>query len=207
MSHTLVLQESYSVGSKSYKQSKQILGDQLISMEEDLPAAKTGTLTVRTDADTGTLTMTGGHGITTGARLDVYWAGGCRRGMTVGTVATNSVPIDGGAGDALPVATTAITAMVPLSKPAAITGNNVIAMVAGADVPVDKQAQVVVADGSSVELGNVVLTADPSGTASWIWQSGSGYTNPLAGDVGTQVFLSHGDSTASRKVRAAILLP
>lgn len=86
--------------------------------EIPVPPAAAGTLTTRTDNQTGTLTMSdAGHGITTGAVIDLYWEGGARYGITVGTVSGTSVPIgadDSGHGNNLPVATTPITAMIPV---------------------------------------------------------------------------------------------
>ena len=70
-----------------------------------------GSLTTRTDNDTGVVTLATGHGIQTNDVVDVYWAGGVRYGMTA-TVATNAVTVDGGAGDNLPDALTTITAVV-----------------------------------------------------------------------------------------------
>jgi hypothetical protein len=69
-----------------------------------------GSLTTRTDADTGEITMStqiAPHGITTGEIVDVVWSRGWRLGMTVGTVSGNSVPIDGGEGDDLPTVASA----------------------------------------------------------------------------------------------------
>ena len=72
-------------------------------------AANQGDLTTRTDANTGTVTMdSGSHTIETGDTVNVYWAGGERKGMTVGTVSGTTVPIDGGSGDDLPVADTEV---------------------------------------------------------------------------------------------------
>lgn len=70
--------------------------------EVTLPVGKAGTLTARTDANTGEATLGSGHGITDGMIVDVRWAAGVRYGMTVGTVASLVVPIDGGTGDDLP---------------------------------------------------------------------------------------------------------
>lgn len=67
-----------------------------------------GTLTTRTDADTGVATLVTGHSITTGEVVDVYWAAGVRYGMTA-TVSVNAVTVDGGAGDDLPSQDTACT--------------------------------------------------------------------------------------------------
>jgi hypothetical protein len=72
-----------------------------------------GTLTTRSDDDTGTLTMDdGGHGIATGAVVTLLWDGGSRGGVAVGTVAGVSVPIDGGSGDVLPATSTAVRVVV-----------------------------------------------------------------------------------------------
>ena len=51
-----------------------------------LNPAKVGALTTRTDNTTGTLTMSAGHGLLTGNRLDLYWTNadgslGARRGI------------------------------------------------------------------------------------------------------------------------------
>ena len=100
-------------------------GSAPIGLSETLPAAKTGTLTTRTDDTDGELTMAASHGITTGATIDLDWDGGSRYGVTVGTVATNDVPISGGSGDNLPIATTAITATLRTTANLYIDGDNV----------------------------------------------------------------------------------
>ena len=78
-----------------------------------LNLAKSGTLTTRTDANTGTLTLGASHGILTGDVVDVYWydTNGdlqVQHDVTVGTVAGTSVPIDSGTGTDLPIATTVV---------------------------------------------------------------------------------------------------
>lgn len=82
---------------------------------KDVPAIVTaqsaGTLTTRTDNDTGVVTLATGHGITTGMKCDVYWTGGKRYGMDA-TVATNAITLDGGAGDNLPTEATENIAVV-----------------------------------------------------------------------------------------------
>ena len=77
-----------------------------------LAAFKAGTVSQRIDANTGELTLGTGHGIETGDVVDIHWRIGttnyCQRKVTVGTVIGNTVPIDAGVGDDLPVLTTAI---------------------------------------------------------------------------------------------------
>ncbi len=185
-----------------------IISQQTITDDNDgttgveIGPAKTGTLTTRTDANTGTLTMAASHGITTGARLDLYWDGGMRRGITVGTVSVNSVPIDLGSGDDLPIATTAITAMVPDEEAVVITGDDVsfIAFGFGGTPPAAAEAQFVLADSGDAELFYINLDGSRKG---FVWCEGAG-ENPVAGDAIAKVFLSHGDSTAARTLTSHI---
>lgn len=73
---------------------------------------KAGTVSLKSDANTGELTLGVGHGITNGTIVDVHWriagVNYCQRKCTVGTVNVNVVPIDLGVGDALPAAPQAI---------------------------------------------------------------------------------------------------
>lgn len=79
-------------------------------LSEEPYQAKAGTLSARTGNTTGTLTLSTGHGITTGDVVDLYWSGGFRYNVTVGTVSGNSVPLsDSGGGDNLPALNAAVT--------------------------------------------------------------------------------------------------
>lgn len=167
------------------------------SLDPTLAAAKTGTLTTRTDNDTGTLTMADGHGITTGAKLDVYWDGGARYNMTVGTVATNSVPIDGGSGDNLPASSTAITAMVPTSLALAFNGEDATTLAMQC-----KKARCVVSVFEDTTLSKAFVL--DSGQLV-VWTSSDPLTNPLDGlDAITTIHFSHEDSDASQEIKFAV---
>lgn len=180
----------------AFNNNDSVTSDGSIAVNPTLAAAKVGSLTIRTDNDTGTLTMDSGHGITTGNRLDVYWSGGSRYGMTVGTVATNSVPIDGGSGDNLPSAATAVTAMVPSLETFDLVGDDATALGAGGDA-----AFTVVFVNGATEHWAVRKTA----AGAKVWHSTDTETNPIAGDTITDVYLSHGSSAAEVNVRAAAL--
>src|SRR5689334_13440236 len=96
-------------GSQS-SNSSSISADGKVARNPTVPAAvQGGTLTGRTDNDTGIVTMPAGHGFVTSDKVDIYWnvAGvlGSRSGMTA-TVAGNAVTVDGGQGDNLPVLNT-----------------------------------------------------------------------------------------------------
>lgn len=189
-----------------YKLDESTSGDAVAAFQVSLAAAKTGTLTTRTDDNTGTLTMSGGHGIADGDRLDVYWATGSRRGMTVGTVATNSVPVDGGSGDNLPTQGTAVTAMVATSEAVAAVGNNVVAAGVRVDgrVTVPTVATVVFAQSDNTEVKAYTVTASATNDSAG-WATTSGATNPFAGVTVGKVFVSHGDATGAVVIRGYLL--
>lgn len=166
-----------------------------------LAAAKTGTLTVRTDANTGTLTMTTGHGIPTGARIAIFWTDPttllkmCQHKVTVGTVATDSVPIDLGVGNDLPVAATAVTVQVTT------------------DVDFLLESTVVdflAASGSSychasfeAAAGTIIFaTLVQSAALAYIWNSATGITAPITADV-AKVWITNGDAAAANAIQIA----
>lgn len=199
--------------SMTFKETNQVLGmtfpcavtvtaDGAVLKNITVPAAKTGTLTTRTDADTGTLTMAGGHGITTGARLDLYWTGGMRRGITVGTVASNSVPIDLGSGDDLPGTSTAITAMVPVEEPFVVTGDDAQAVACYSD----KSGQIVFAESDNSEVKAYAMGGALGSEQSAVWNSTRDSVNPLASGAITKAFFSHSSSTDSAAMRALVLI-
>lgn len=197
MPYTMTTSNSVRLGTAAVSSVLTDTGTNLLSVEQDMPAAKVGALTTRTSDTVGTLTMAASHGITTGASLDIYWVGGKRLGVTVGTVATNSVPFSLGSGDNLPVDETDVTAMVPVSFPILATGDDVIAIEAWSAVDAD----VLITDASDTSL--LALETDETGYA---WGSSYGTTNPVAGDAIAKVFFSHGDSTGTRRMRLQLLV-
>ncbi|MGQ9649567.1 MAG: hypothetical protein ACUVXJ_05625 [Phycisphaerae bacterium] len=83
------------------------------------PAGTAGTLTTRTDADNGVITLQAGHGLQPNDMVDVSWAGpagsgGIRR-MKVSSVSGNDVTVWAavGASDALPAQGTAVVVNKP----------------------------------------------------------------------------------------------
>lgn len=187
----------------SFRRTVTVSTDGAVVKNPTLAAAKTGALTTRTDNDTGVLTMDTGHGISTGNRLDVYWTNtdgtqGRRYGMTAGTVATNSVPIDGGAGDNLPADESAITAMVPQLETFAVTAADVIGLFVGCGGPATA-----VFRESDTTLVAAISTDGP--TDAYVWESTNGATTPFGADV-ADVYLSHGDSAQAWPVNAVAMI-
>ena len=178
-----------------------------IVKSKTLPVAKVGQLTTRTNGTEGELTMAGGHGITTGDRLDLYWNGGSRRGITVGTVDTNAVPLtDTGSGDVLPANMTAITAMVPEEEEFVFTGDNAKGLAYYAVHPTvaaasQRKATIVLAEADDTEAGYARLN---SGVAS-IWSIDRDSTVPTATFDVTKAYFSHASSTTTCDMRVAVL--
>jgi hypothetical protein len=99
-----------SSGSLSIGGQEVINADTNNPLEVTIPAAKAGTLSTRTDNDTGIVTVASGHGITTSDKIDLYDATGViiRKDMDVTAVGGTTVSIDAGTGSNLPIATTAV---------------------------------------------------------------------------------------------------
>lgn len=189
------------VGGVQFAQLRNVSSEAAIVQERTVGAAQAGTLTTRSSNTAGTITMgSGGHTVTTGARVDLYWTesgtAGCRRGVTVGTVSGTSVPITGGSGDNLPSAAVAIKVAIPVSFSTPLTGNKVKALLLGA--PEAKTQFVLCSSGNTEELYKQV----PQGGV-FSWDSGSLETNPISGDTIVNTWISHDDTTGSKKVQFA----
>ncbi len=193
--------DTASAAGKSFRTARTVTSDGAVIKDPTLAAAKIGALTTRTDDDTGELTMNASHGITTGNRLDVYWSGGARYGMTVGTVATNQVPIDGGTGDVLPADETAITAMVPQLEDFAAPSASLDGLFVGCSVP----AWVVFYQSDGTTLVKAVYVEDANDSYQWDADDPTAPASPFGADV-AKAYFSHGSSAGSKQVNAVALV-
>jgi hypothetical protein len=175
-----------------------------IGLEDTLNTAKTGTLSTRTDDNTGTLTMTTGHGITTGQIVDIYWSGGVQRTVTVGTVSVDSVPFDLGIGDNLPIATTAVTVCVQKSIGLAIDGDNadIVAVILETnDKTIRTAGNVQFLDAASDVIAEIDLVAN----VPQVWDIEGGSANPFTGDPITNLKASQAGSSSTETYTLKIL--
>jgi hypothetical protein len=160
---------------------------------ENLLAGVAGTLGTRTDDDTGVVTLPSGHGQTNGT-YDVFWTGGVRRGMT-GTVATNDLTLDSGAGDALPAQGTAVIVCKQTTINLDFVGNDVQMLV----IHATQRAAVDLQDGSGTSHAAWDIPADEA----VVWwpkpaaNSASFFANPIAGDTVGAIVASSGSTTAA----------
>lgn len=200
MPYSATVRRSASVANSLFSESVKVTADASVGVNLSIPAAKTGTLTTRTDNDTGTLTMSASHGIQTGDVIDLYWATGARYNVTVGTVSVNSVPIDGGTGDNLPSTSTAVTAQVKqVQSLGSVTMNNVVAIL----VECPKRSTVTFrSSGATVEL-NIPFTGDTGG--GYIWTSSDIGSNPMSGDTIVDVAITQEDSDTTMNARVTLL--
>ncbi len=168
----------------------------MIALEDTLNAAKAGVLTTRTDDNTGTLTMTTGHGITTGQIVDIFWSGGVQRTVTVGTVSVDSVPFDLGIGDNLPIAMTAVTVCVQKAINLAIDGDNadfVAVILETVDKSLRTAANVQFKDAAADVIAEIDLVTN----VPQVWDIEGGSANPFTGDPITNLKASQGNSTST----------
>lgn len=170
--------------------------DGVCAREIALPAGKAGTLTTRTDNDTGVATVETGHGITDSDTVDVFWSGGRRYGMTVSATTSTTISVDGGTGDNLPAQDTAVVVAKQVRMDTAEIGDNlsVVAMEQRyADPTVDDPSHVTFFDAGDTEIypfdlqPNTPVVNDIAG----------GVANPFAGEAVTYAMVSNGSAAAA----------
>src|SRR6187399_742202 len=113
---------SLQAGGVSIQSAAVRTGDGVIGIEATLPAAVAGTLTTRTDNDTGVVTVES-HSILDTDTVDVYWSGGMRKDVDVTAVTATTISIDAGTGTNLPIATTPVTIVKQVTINVSIDGD------------------------------------------------------------------------------------
>ena len=161
--------------------------------------AQPATLTTRTNNTSGTLTMTNSsHGIVTGQRVDLYWAGGQCYGAVVGTVSGTSVPIASvSGGSVLPSTSTAISVGICQSCAFEVTGANVSGLVCSSP----QQGYFVFNTGSADIAARLVAA-----NGVYTWKTGDADANPIVGGNPTVVWVSHSNqATANTGMQTAAI--
>jgi len=186
------IRQSSSLGGVSFGESQTLTADGQIVHDVSVPAAQTGDLSTRTSDTQGEITMDeSAHTITTGARVCLFWAGGSRRDVTVGTVSGADVPFSGGLGDALPIATTEIFVSLPEELDIFVDGDNVVAALAS----FAKEGIVEFIDTDASEQEIVAWNVGEGGVK--MWHNADGDDNPFtAANIG-RLYVSHKDAAAA----------
>lgn len=184
---------------RSYNQTDQVEGDGAFKRDPTVPAAKTGTLTTRTDNDTGVIGAQAGHGIVSTNKVDVFWDGGSRTGMTA-TVAGDNITVDGGTGDNLPVVNTPVTLTLRATEEFPVpTGDNLLMLT----VYSPGRGAVTFANVDDTFLHPVRF--DEAGTYTWYVNTGITDPNPFAAQAITKAYFSNGDATKAVTIDAVAI--
>lgn len=203
MSQLATFQKNFSIAGIPFQGNESVEADEAGSVVASVPAAQPGELTTRTDNDTGTLTMDNAdHGILTGDKIDLYFDGGVRRRVTVGTVAGTSVPIDAGAGDNLPALNSAVRACVCIQRDLVLTVANIQAV--GVKCNTESQIHFMEANGTTEDLTVHLEPTTDGQETSYEWHNGAG-ASPFTGTTVAKVWLSHGDTAAAHDMTVAAL--
>lgn len=155
-----------------------------------LPVGTAGLLN-RADEDTGEVTLEEGHGLTNG-QYDIHWDGGCRYNMA-GTVDSNTLTLDGGAGSDLPAGEN-VAAVV--QKPARLHVSFNGAYLEMIGVGVSRQGCVTFFDADDLVIASVFLVAGKS----WGWARDTNIANPLDDEV-AYATASNGNATFTNLVK------
>lgn len=191
--------QSGSIAGKSISGTLRRTGSTETNGEVTLAAGSAGTLTTRTDDDTGTVTLTAGHGQTSGT-FDVFWADGVRRGMT-GTVTVDSLALDLGAGDVLPVATTAVV----VDKQEIIDFDSDAASIVLAGVGQTRRASVQFQEDAGTPVLSLDLgRANETVSEPWFWAADTDVATPFGANL-SKVAVSNGSSAGANVIIIGVL--
>ncbi len=171
-------------------------GQSQIGIEATLPKGYAGTLSTRTDNDTGVLTLVGEHGFEVNNLLDVYWGAAYRRRMRVTAVTGQLVTVDAGTGTNLPAQGDPIVAAKQVVIHANFNGWLLNKLVI---VCPDDEMLLYITNPAGAQL---VIGRFPAGEP-YVYLAG---VNALADKFPTRFIASQGATTADRVLKAGIVL-
>jgi hypothetical protein len=167
-----------------------------VVVDQVLPAilaAQTGTMTNKTDADTGVITLLSGHGIETADVVDVYFPAGVRYGMDA-TVAANAVTVDGGAGDDLPANAVACTVVLQADVEVNFDGDDaqIVGIIYRNPSDVSAKAHLDLLDVGDASIEEIDLVHEKAnGADNAIYDIANGDANVFSGNRITQGKVTH----------------
>jgi hypothetical protein len=202
---TATIAASVTAGGVSINKSYNRTADGVAAIEPSILAGKAGTLTTRTDNDTGVVTVASGHGITTADKITVFWSGANRYGMTVTATTSTTISIDVGAGTNLPTANTAVVISKEVAANISIDGDNtsvvaVCAEYSNASTASANHLRFLDAAGDTIAAVSLV------GNVPKVWDIAGGATNDFTGDVIASVAVANGDTSAAATLKVIALV-
>lgn len=173
------------------------------------PMGHAGVLTTRTDNNTGVITMNaGGHGITSGMRVAIRWSSGIQTHVTVGAVGGNTIPIDLGVGNNLPIATTAVVVSQEYVTDLTFHSNGLVLLAGQLDwedpgTEVTVPVQFFASDGTTIVASASFVDDDVL-----VYDVSAGITNPfdLEADDPTTFVGSNPSTTSDVTLNLAVLV-
>lgn len=195
---TTSFQSSVTVQGKSYSAIVAVTSAEALQVGVVCTASQAGSLTTRTNNTDGSITMTSNsHLITTGMEVDLYWSGGQRRAVTVGSVSGTTVPVSGAAnGDNLPVANTAIYVAPIATANFSMVGADCVGITGGFNGQVEGTISLIA--NTTEVMSGLIDSAD------YIWFDGSGVTNPVTGNTITKLKASV-NNNANTQFKSSLL--
>jgi len=167
-----------------------------VTYSDTLAAGTSGTLSTRTDDNTGVVTASG-HGLSVSDTVDVYWTGGVRYGMNVTAVSGDDVTVDAGSGDVLPAQATAVVICEAVEINMDFDGDDMAMLAIGCN----KRAHLDFQDSASASLFAIEITADEP----YRWSNDQEHTRPITGNAVDKVLISNG-TTAAGTLKVGALL-
>lgn len=187
--------QSVTCGGISFSGGKTRTTDNEAGLKPVIPAGKTVTSWVKTDANTAACDLPSGHGYSNG-NFDVFWEGGRRYGVP-GTISTNALSLDGGTGTDFPASATAnVVVCRQVQVNVAIDGDELAMLAvkpAYADQAADAQVSVTFHDAEADAIAHLDLEANRV----VIIDVEGGDTNPFTGDPITYALVGNGNPDAA----------
>jgi hypothetical protein len=193
---TARLSSNMTIGGRNVTGSMTVTDEAVETQEIILPAGIAGTLTTRTDDNTGVVTVASGHGITDTDTVMVSWVGGLQRVIDVTATTATTISIDLGVGDNLPVATTAVVVSKSVNSTLTVPASGLKAFA----IQNRNRVYANVRDGSATSLFAKDLPAEQG----YFWMTGGGYSDPTTGTAVGSIQLNNLASTADTIVVATL---
>lgn len=177
------------------------------TVEVVVPAGQAGSLSTRTDDDTGIITLDATPvGITDADTMDIYWDGGQRRNVAVDAVAGNNIAFgaaNDGDGDVMPAQDTAVVIGVQKAFNLPLAGGDIAVFAAGIEHPASSASR---SRLTLLTSGDVVaLTQDLYAESAEVRDIAAGAADPLGGATITDGTVSTESIAAAPTLKIAVL--
>ena len=184
MSIVASVQKSLTVAGENFPQSSTVVADAAIVQSVSVPAAEAGMLSVRTSVGAGTLSVNNSdHSFSVNDIVDLYWNGGARRSVKIGTVSGTVCTILEGAGDDLPTQGTTVFISPCVLLESEVVGTKIKAIF----LYTENRGQITFMNSDDAEQFHKELGFG----SAWEWLEGNGTQNPFKDAIVSSVLVSN----------------